>query len=203
MSGPARAGRGPAGLVSTGSGDPRPRGGPLHRSAAKSGLFFWTVQSRSRWRLCRLTLDSRSRLRRATDVASPLRGDAAYPLRVRPVCLRPKCRRKRRLASDTRLRAQSFQQDGKENGGWNGQAAIAAGFPRPKGRTSGSHKSRPCVPQRGAPLNDNSLHDAAEKCNCRGRPSAPAPPSPFSAPRRGSGGASALKTRPPGGIMTS
>ena len=66
---------------------------------------------RSRWRLCRLTLDSRSRLRRATDVASPLRGDAAYPLRVRPVCLRPKCRRKRRLASDTRLRAQSFQQD--------------------------------------------------------------------------------------------
>ena len=38
---------------------------------------------RSRLRLCRLTLDSRSRLRRATDVASPLRGDAAYPLRVK------------------------------------------------------------------------------------------------------------------------
>ena len=36
------------------------------RSATKSVLFFWTVQSRSRWRLCRLT-------------------DAAYPLRVRPV----------------------------------------------------------------------------------------------------------------------
>ena len=38
---------------------------------------------RSRLRLCRLTLDSRPRLRRATDVASPLRGDAAYPLRVK------------------------------------------------------------------------------------------------------------------------
>ena len=38
---------------------------------------------RSRWRLCRLTLDSRPRICRATDVASPLRGDAAYPLRVK------------------------------------------------------------------------------------------------------------------------
>ena len=36
-----------------------------------------------RQRLCRLMLDSRSRLRRVTDVASPLRGDAAYPLRVK------------------------------------------------------------------------------------------------------------------------
>ena len=36
-----------------------------------------------RQRLCRLMLDSRSRLRRITDVASPLRGDAAYPLRVK------------------------------------------------------------------------------------------------------------------------
>ncbi len=37
---------------------------------------------RSRWRLCRLTLDSRLRLCLITDVASPLRGDAAYSLRV-------------------------------------------------------------------------------------------------------------------------
>ena len=51
-------------------------------------FFFSTGRLRSRWRLCRLTLDSRSRLRRATDVASPLRGDAAYPLRVRRICLR-------------------------------------------------------------------------------------------------------------------
>ena len=53
------------GFAGTDSGDPRPRGGPLHRSAAKR-FSLWTAQSRSRRRLRRLT-------------------DAAYPLRVRPV----------------------------------------------------------------------------------------------------------------------
>ena len=55
------------GFAGTDSGDPRPRGGPLHRSAAKR-FSLWTAQSRSRRRLRRLT-------------------DAAYPLRVRPVSL--------------------------------------------------------------------------------------------------------------------
>ena len=41
-----------------------------------------------------LRLDSRSRLRRATDVASPLRGDAAYPLRPRPVFFSTRLKRK-------------------------------------------------------------------------------------------------------------
>ena len=40
MSGPARAGRRPAGLAGTDSGDPRQRGGPLHRSAAKKRPFL-------------------------------------------------------------------------------------------------------------------------------------------------------------------
>ena len=69
LSCPARAGRRPAGFAGTDSEDPRQRGGPLHRSATKSRLFFWTVHG---------------------------------PF--------------------------SFPEDGKENGGWNGQAAIAAGF---------------------------------------------------------------------------
>ena len=40
MSGPARAGRRPAVFTGTDSGDPRPRGGPLHRSAAKKRPFL-------------------------------------------------------------------------------------------------------------------------------------------------------------------
>ena len=38
--GPARAGRRPAVFTGTDSGDPRPRGGPLHRSAAKKRPFL-------------------------------------------------------------------------------------------------------------------------------------------------------------------
>ena len=101
------------------------------QSCDQSGLFFWTVQSRSRWRLCRLT-------------------DAAYPLRVRPVCLRPKCRRKRRLASDTRLRAQSFRQDRKENGGcicpvisMAAYTVAALRFPSPGGAANRAASSKP------------------------------------------------------------
>ncbi len=43
MSSPARAGRRPAVFAGTDSGAPRPRGGPLHRSAYKSDFFSWTV----------------------------------------------------------------------------------------------------------------------------------------------------------------
>ena len=43
LSCPARAGRRPTSLVSTGSEDPRQRGGPLHRSAAKKRFSLWTV----------------------------------------------------------------------------------------------------------------------------------------------------------------
>ena len=42
MSGPTRAGRRPAVFTGTDSGDPRPRGGPLHRSATKSVFSLWT-----------------------------------------------------------------------------------------------------------------------------------------------------------------
>ena len=89
----------------------RPLSARRHKGAGarqKSGLFFWTVQSRSRWRLCRLT-------------------DAAYPLRVRPVFF--STRLKRKWGVDSWGEA-AFPRRNRRNG----LAAIAAKFPRPIGR---------------------------------------------------------------------
>ena len=55
--GPARAGRRPAVFTGTDSGDPRPRGGPLHRSAAKKRPFlldrprpiFFSTRRKRKW----------------------------------------------------------------------------------------------------------------------------------------------------------
>ena len=57
MSGPTRAGRRPAVFTGTDSGDPRPRGGPLHRSATKKRPFlldrprpiFFSTRRKRKW----------------------------------------------------------------------------------------------------------------------------------------------------------
>ena len=62
--------------IGAGTGTPTPVSAEGNCTGARpSGLFFWTVQLRSRWRLCRLT-------------------DAAYPLRVRPVFFSARRKRK-------------------------------------------------------------------------------------------------------------